>query len=125
MDIQRNIKYNLTAVMKKANMSLTEFAEELGIARSSLQHYLNGTSNPRADTIQLIADKLDIPVEALVSSPDLSPKASSRNFYGKLKDINLILKKISDDCYKLHLDCLSLSQMLLEESGHSNDAEED
>ena len=58
MNIQDNIKYNLKAIMKDKRLSLTDFSEELGIARSSLQQYLKGDSNPRADTLQILDDKL-------------------------------------------------------------------
>ncbi len=125
MNIQKNIKYNLTYAMKKENMSLTEFAKKLGIARSSLQQYLSGASNPRADTIQLLADKLNIPVEALVGNPDFSPPVLSEKVTGDFADICFILKDISKDYYKLHLDCMALSQALLEKLGYGEGFEED
>ena len=36
MKIQQNIKHNLRLAMAEKNVSLTEFANKLGIARSSL-----------------------------------------------------------------------------------------
>lgn len=65
MKIQRNIASTLKMTMSQRNISLAEFAEELGIARSSLQEYLKEDANPRADTIQLLSEKLGISVSQL------------------------------------------------------------
>lgn len=46
--------------MEERQLSLTEFSKELGIGKSSLQAYLNGQQNMRSDTIELIAEKLEI-----------------------------------------------------------------
>ena len=78
MNIQDNIKYNLKAIMKDKRLSLTDFSEELGIARSSLQQYLKCDSNPRADTLQLLADKLSISVETLISENGREALAEAR-----------------------------------------------
>ena len=67
MKIQRNIASTLKMTMSQRNISLAEFAEELGIARSSLQEYLKEDANPRADTIQLLSEKLGISVSQLLS----------------------------------------------------------
>lgn len=55
--------------MEERQLSLTEFSKELGIGKSSLQAYLNGQQNMRSDTIELIAEKLEITPAELVSYP--------------------------------------------------------
>lgn len=67
MDIQHNIANFLSAYKRQRGLSAAEFSEELEISRSVLQDYLAGRCNPRADTIEHIAKKLNISPAALVS----------------------------------------------------------
>lgn len=116
MKIQQNIKHNLRLAMSQRNLSLTEFADELGIARSSLQCYLEGTSNPRADTIQLIAQKLDIPLHALIADFSYEHLNLNHNDSILLKELYDILKDVSQSSYKLHLSCEALCELLFNDS---------
>ena len=73
MAMCKNLADRLNEIRKSRNLSISEFAEELGIARSSLQSLLNGTGNPRADTIEYIANQLGTdPVWLLSAQQDLS-----------------------------------------------------
>lgn len=67
MDIHQNIANFLNAYKRKREISSAEFAEELEISRSVLQDYLACRRNPRADTIEHIAKKLNVSPAALVS----------------------------------------------------------
>lgn len=70
MTIKNNIAAKMKAIMAEKDATVVEFAQELGIARSSLQEYLKETSNPRTDTIELIAEKLEISPAELISDPE-------------------------------------------------------
>ena len=70
MTIQKNIAATLKTAMVERDLNLVEFAEEIGIARTSLQGYLKEESNPRVDTIELLSKKLNISPAALISGPD-------------------------------------------------------
>ena len=70
MNIQKNIAATLKAAMAERDLTLLEFAEEIGIARTSLQGYLKEESNPRADTIELLSERLNMSPSALISGPD-------------------------------------------------------
>ena len=73
MAMCKNLADRLNAIRKERNLSITEFSEELGIARSSLQSLLNGTGNPRTDTIEYIANQLGTdPVWLLSAQQDSS-----------------------------------------------------
>ncbi len=67
MDIRHNISNFLKAYKRKRGFSAAEFSEELEISRSVLQDYLACRRNPRADTIEHIAKKLNVSPAALVS----------------------------------------------------------
>ena len=73
MAIRQNIADTVRKKMAEQNRKLEEFSEELGIARSSLQEYLKGTANPRADAIELLAEKLKITPAELVSGSENPP----------------------------------------------------
>lgn len=70
MKIQKNIAATLKNAMAERDLTLVEFAEEIGIARTSLQGYLKEKSNPRADTIELLSERLNISPSMLISGPD-------------------------------------------------------
>ena len=69
----KNLADRLNEIRKARNLSIAEFAEELGIARSSLQVLLSGTGNPRTDTIECIADQLGIDPVWLLSDQQEPP----------------------------------------------------
>ena len=71
MSLQKNLSDSLNAIHTSRHQTLTAFAEELGISRSSLQEILKGNGNPRIDTIEQIAKQLHVdPLELLSSSED-------------------------------------------------------
>ena len=66
-----NLARQLNEIRKARGLSITEFAEELNISRSTLQSILLCNGNPRTDTIEHIAEKLQIdPVSLLAAPPD-------------------------------------------------------
>ena len=68
MTIQKNLSNMMRAIRESRNVSITQFSEELGISRSSLQDLLNGKSNPRIDTVEHIAESLAINPLTLLSA---------------------------------------------------------
>lgn len=71
MSLQKNLSDSMTAIHANRRQTLTAFAKELGISRSSLQEILKGNGNPRIDTIEQIASQLKIdPLELLACSED-------------------------------------------------------
>ena len=65
--LEKNLAAAMRVLRASRNQSITEFAEDLGIARSSLQDILSGTGNPRMDTVEFIAEQLDVDPVALLS----------------------------------------------------------
>ncbi len=93
--------------MEERQLSLTEFSKELGIGKSSLQAYLNGQQNMRSDTIELIAEKLEITPAELVSYPaeQQPPSENLHPLLGPIEKefqaVNKFLTVISDRLYEL------------------------
>lgn len=67
MVLQKNLSAAMRVIRASRNQSITEFSEDLGIARSSLQDILNGTGNPRMDTVEYIAQQLQVNPLTLLS----------------------------------------------------------
>lgn len=67
MSIVKNISHALRWYKEVNKLTMSELASELGIAVSSLQSYMDGTANPRADTIELLARKMHLSVMEMVS----------------------------------------------------------
>lgn len=70
MILQKNLSNSMKFIKASRHQSVTEFSEELGIARSSLQTILKGDSNPRIDTIECIAERLHIHPLLLLSAEE-------------------------------------------------------
>ena len=72
MSIQENMADMLRAKRKLSGQSINEWADELGIAPSTLQDYLNGVGNPTLGMVKHLADKLGIDPLALLAG-DIDP----------------------------------------------------
>ena len=58
MEISKNMADVLLKIKEERDLSLTDFAEQLGISRSALQEYTSGTGVPRLSTVVILAQKL-------------------------------------------------------------------
>lgn len=67
MEISKNLSAVLVKFKEERGLSLTEFAEELGISRSALQEYISGEGVPRLSTIVILAQKLGMEPKELLS----------------------------------------------------------
>ena len=70
VDGTRNLSNNLQGIRKLRGLSQVGFAQELGIARSTLHDIEKGRS-PNLETVDFISQRLGIPAGALISE-DLS-----------------------------------------------------
>ena len=67
MGIQQNIADTLRAQRQLSGKSIEEWAQELGIAPSTLQDYLKGIGNPTVKMVEYLAEKLKVDPLALLS----------------------------------------------------------
>ena len=68
MSIQKNTANTLRLYMTENSKTILELADELEIARSSLQNYLKGKGNPSNRTIEQIAEKMEMDPENYAQS---------------------------------------------------------
>lgn len=69
MSLSSNFSKNLSSMRKGCNSTLTEFADEISVSRSYLQSALKGSCNPTLDTVEHIAEKLQVSPDLLLSLP--------------------------------------------------------
>lgn len=67
MPIVESIALALQQYKAEHRISIAVMAKRLEIAESSLQSYIKGKANPRASTIQLLADKMGLSAAELIS----------------------------------------------------------
>lgn len=67
MTLQQNLSNTMKAIRDSRDQTLTEFAKELDISRSSLQTILEGKGNPRIDTVEHLAHHLNLDPLTLLS----------------------------------------------------------
>ena len=73
MKICQGIAQTINRAMIVRSKTLSALAEEIGVPISSLQNYASGHSNPRADTIEILAEKLGVsPAELIFATMLLS-----------------------------------------------------
>ena len=69
MPINDNLARVMRRFKRKERLSVQALSERLGITKSSAQIYLKGEGNPRADTLELLAEKCGVSMIELVSDP--------------------------------------------------------
>lgn len=105
MSIQENIAATLKAVMDEKNMTLEEAAQKFGIAKSSLQSYLNKKANPRADTIQILSEKTGVCLAEMVSGQrGWIWEEIGRGLHPILQPVARELKHLSERLYDLGIE---------------------
>ena len=59
------MKEKLEIMLSRKRIKKTDFAHSIGITYRAFANYLNGTRNPRAETLQKMADQLQLTPEFL------------------------------------------------------------
>ncbi len=78
MTLHEILAGNLAAARKLRQKSLSQFAEELAISRSSLQDMLKGEGNPTLSTVELVASRLGLDPLLLLSQSECGACAAFR-----------------------------------------------
>lgn len=69
MSSTENLARILMQHKRECGLSFENLAQKLGLGKTSTVNYCNGTGNPRMDTIQRVADALNVPITEIVSDP--------------------------------------------------------
>ena len=102
MKIRENITATLEKEMSKRGVSCVGLSAAIDFPRTTLQGYLKGTSHPRADSIEELADKLGLSVTELISGEECPTPTGSSG-----------LDQISSEILALHPLVLPVAQQAL------------
>ena len=89
---------NLQRIRKERKATYEEFAEELGIGKSTLFEITKGKTNPNFSTVMQIADRLGMSLSELLASPE-----------------ELLWTVVSGEKMKIHPQLLPLLESFLRE----------
>lgn len=67
-DFGKKLKY----LLKKRNITQMKLADEIGVSRSSITHYINGKVEPRTITVKAICDFFGVPISYFEESTDIN-----------------------------------------------------
>lgn len=115
MKIEKNISATLKKELDKRGVRFQEFAQELGIPRTTLMGYMKGASHPRADSLEYLAEKLGISLSELVSGDGAPHKDGLRCIEPVLMEIPALHPRaipIARDAVSLLQDAFRLSDDL-------------
>ena len=79
--------FKIKEARKLANLSQTELAERIGVARNTLSGYENGQHDPKSDVLKLIAEACGVTVDFLLGVNEEKPSAETSE---ELLDMELI-----------------------------------
>lgn len=109
MGIQKNMANTLRLYMDEHGKTLMEFADELQIARSSLQQYIKGKGNPSIRTVEQMAQKMDLdPVILLTGMLDLDKQEIASDLLTILHKVSVLSKEKQLHFVGLFLEMLQL-----------------
>lgn len=76
MRIRDRIATTMKCMMEENHMTVKELADTMYISKSSVQEYLKGRRSMGIDTLELLAHRLNVPVEYLVSGKTSAPPSN-------------------------------------------------
>lgn len=109
MGIQKNMALVIRTYKERKKLSTADLSDQLEVSRSTLQEYLNETGNPRADTIDHIAEKLGMDSAVLVTGVfDQSQLRIIMLFLDTINEVSKLSKKQKHRFSQLFLEMISL-----------------
>lgn len=80
MALGQDLSINIREIRRKRQLSLTEFAEEIDIGRSTLHSMEAGRLNTTLGTVDQIAERLQIPAYSLLVRPGAGSEFGAMGF---------------------------------------------
>jgi len=90
---------NLSRIMKKKKLSLSQIAEAIQMNKSTLHNYINGVMPRNVMTLKKLADYFEISLTELLFGPQVSPEALLR---ASLLEgtYELVIRRMADESKK-------------------------
>ncbi len=84
----KNIEKKIKRIMFEKNINQSDLAKKLGITRGVVSNLFTGNKNPRIETLEKIAEVLEVPFEYFIS------KQKTAEFEDKKENLNDNLKQL-------------------------------
>lgn len=120
MEIEKNIIATLEREMSKRGVNYVGLSAEIGIPRTTLHGYLKGTSHPRSDSLEELAEKLGITLAELVSGDEYSHTGISclDQVFGEISTLHPVVFPVAREAASLLQTMFRMSDDLYELDGH-------
>lgn len=89
----------INELIAKSGLSISAFAEKVGITQANMSNIVNGKSNPKMETLEKIAKALGVSVVELfspVEKTDILGIIRVKDVYHEVKSIEEIEKLVQD-----------------------------
>lgn len=116
MVLHQNLSNAINTIFLERKQTLTTFARELDISRCCLHDILNGTANPRLDTVEHIAKNLDIDSKSLIAN---SNTTNQLQFFSALLPANSAIPNLSGEKQKQFIAIISQMMNVISDSSDS------
>ncbi len=111
----------LCSICKEKNVNITDLVKQIGMSSGNLSSWKSGKI-PRSNTIQKIADHLEVSIDYLLDNED--NKKSPPSLDDRLKNLSPAKKKILEQLDQLEDDYLDLAiaqlELLINQQGKQN-----
>lgn len=93
-----NLGEAIKLILKERNMNQIQLSEKVGKSQTAISQILNGAYSPTAETMQKIAEALDVPV-AVISFLTLSEEDVPENKKDFFKAMHPIMEKYISEMF--------------------------
>lgn len=118
MIFQQRLAKRMRSCMSSENLNINELADRLGVSKSSISDYLQEKGNPRANTIELIYEKLGCSLEKFVEGKseagDDMEWPDFASLLGRMETMHPLLKPLTVRSYEMAEEILQISDALNE-----------
>lgn len=90
MNMSKHLAVMLQAFYEKSEQSKVDFSASLEVSRTSMSDYLSGAGNPRLETVQHLADKLEVEPSVLLFGMSVDSQTQADALLAFIKGTQLL-----------------------------------
>lgn len=116
MDMSKHLAAMLQAFYEKSDQSKAEFSASLEISRTSMNDYLSGVGNPRLETVQHLADKLNVEPSVLLFGMSIDNQTQADALLSFIKGTQLLSALTAQERQEFAMLALRMLELLNKEA---------
>lgn len=114
MTSSKNIGHNIELFLKRENMSTTELAERLGVSRSSINYWINGSRIPKTDKLRAMASIFGCAMYDFMIDPNDEISPHQKSSPQELDDLDKFLSDPDTSSFEQAVRFLTKNRNLVE-----------